>query len=75
MSSEHFIAVTNSGAAALADDPVTKAFASTLPVAKFYPSNNPKWGAAQGAIRQQMGIIAQGSDPASVLQKIQQAAS
>ncbi|MVU75822.1 extracellular solute-binding protein [Nocardia sp. ET3-3] len=75
VSSEHFIAVTNSGATALADDPVTKAFASTLPVAKFYPSNNPKWGAAQGAIRQQMGTIAQGSDPATVLQKIQQAAS
>ncbi|WP_040813209.1 extracellular solute-binding protein [Nocardia concava] len=75
VSSEHFIPITNSAAAALADDPVTKAFAATLPVAKFYPSNNPKWGAAQGAIRQQMGTIAQGSDPASVLQKIQQAAS
>ncbi|MTE16019.1 extracellular solute-binding protein [Nocardia aurantiaca] len=75
VSSEHFIPVTTSGATALADDPVTKAFAATLPVAKFYPSNNPKWGAAQGAIRQQMGTIAQGSDPASVLQKIQQAAS
>ncbi|AYF74213.1 extracellular solute-binding protein [Nocardia yunnanensis] len=75
VSGEHFIAVTNTGAAALTDDPVTKAFAATLPVAKFYPSNNPKWGAAQGAIRQQMGTIAQGSDPASVLQKIQQAAS
>ncbi|MEC3915768.1 extracellular solute-binding protein [Nocardia sp. CDC160] len=75
VSSEHFIPITNSAAAALVDDPVTKAFAATLPVAKFYPSNNPKWGAAQGAIRQQMGTIAQGSDPASVLQKIQQAAS
>ncbi|MEC3956903.1 extracellular solute-binding protein [Nocardia sp. CDC153] len=75
VSGEHFIAVTNSGAAALADDPVTKAFAATLPTAKFYPSNNPKWGAAQGAIAQQMGTITQGGDPASVLQKIQQAAS
>ncbi|MGW4122526.1 extracellular solute-binding protein [Nocardia sp. NPDC004711] len=75
VSGEHFIPITTSGAAALTDDPVTKAFAATLPVAKFYPSNNPKWGAAQGAIRQQMGTIAQGSDPASVLQKIQQAAS
>ncbi|MGV9665533.1 extracellular solute-binding protein [Nocardia niigatensis] len=72
---EHFIPITTSGAAALTDDPVTKAFATTLPAAKFYPSNNPKWGAAQGAIRQQMGTIAQGSDPASVLQKIQQAAN
>ncbi|MFI5781652.1 extracellular solute-binding protein [Nocardia sp. NPDC051570] len=73
--SEHFIPITNTGMQALADDPVTKAFAATLPVAKFYPSNNPKWAAAQGAIRQQIGTIAQGADPASVLGKIQQAAS
>lgn len=75
VSSEHFIPITNSGAAALADDPVTKAFAATLPVAQFYPSNNPKWAAAQGAIQQQMGTITQGGDPAAVLQKIQQAAN
>ncbi|MFC9896792.1 extracellular solute-binding protein [Nocardia sp. NPDC127579] len=72
---EGFIPITNSGAAKLADDPVTKAFAATLPVARFYPSNNPKWGPAQGAIRQQMGTIAQGADPAAVLTKIQQAAN
>nr|WP_221333262.1 extracellular solute-binding protein [Nocardia transvalensis] len=72
---EHFIPITASGTQAMADDPVVKAFSTTLPVAKFYPSNNPKWGAAQGAIRQQMGTVAQGADPASVLQKIQQAAS
>ncbi|MCM6774778.1 extracellular solute-binding protein [Nocardia sp. CDC159] len=72
---EHFIPITDSGTKAMADDPVTKAFAATLPVAKFYPSNNPKWGAAQGAIRQQMGTVAQGADPAAVLGKIQQAAS
>ncbi|WP_067715041.1 extracellular solute-binding protein [Nocardia yamanashiensis] len=75
VSGEHFIPITESAAKALADDPVTKAFAATLPVAKFYPSNNPKWGAAQGAIKQQMGTIAQGSDPAAVLAKIQQAAN
>ncbi len=71
---EGFIPITNSGAAKLAADPVTKAFAATLPVAQFYPSNNPKWGPAQGAIRQQMGTIAQGADPAAVLTKIQDAA-
>ncbi|MEV0298055.1 extracellular solute-binding protein [Nocardia sp. NPDC050710] len=71
---EGFIAITKSGASALTDDPVTKAFVATLPVAKFYPSNNPKWGAAQGAIKQQMGTIAQGADPAAVLAKIQEAA-
>lgn len=74
VSTEGFIPITNSAATKLADDPVTKAFASTLPVAKFYPSNNPKWAAAQGAIRQQMGTIAQGADPAQVLQRIQEAA-
>ncbi|MFF0489543.1 extracellular solute-binding protein [Nocardia sp. NPDC004068] len=72
---EHFIPITNSGAQALAEDPVTKAFGATLPAARFYPSNNPKWGAAQGAIRQQMGTVAQGADPGAVLGKIQQAAS
>ncbi|MEV6774288.1 extracellular solute-binding protein [Nocardia sp. NPDC051030] len=72
---EHFIPVTTSGLAATADDPVTKTFAATLPVAQFYPSNNPKWAAAQGVIKQQMGTITQGSDPADVLKKVQQAAS
>ncbi|MEU2041495.1 extracellular solute-binding protein [Nocardia niwae] len=72
---EGFIPITQSAAAALAEDPVTKAFAATLPVARFYPSNNPKWAAAQGAIRQQMGTIGQGADPAQVLRRIQEAAN
>jgi multiple sugar transport system substrate-binding protein len=71
---EGFIPITNSAAAKLAGDPVTKAFGPTLSVAKFYPSNNAKWAAAQGAIRQQMGTIGQGADPAQVLQHIQEAA-
>ncbi|WP_280465778.1 extracellular solute-binding protein [Nocardia brasiliensis] len=74
VSTEGFIPITNTAAAKLASDPVTKAFGSTLAVAQFYPSNNPKWAAAQGAIRQQMGTIAQGTDPAQVLQRIQEAA-
>ncbi|WP_245659785.1 extracellular solute-binding protein [Nocardia gamkensis] len=72
---EGFIPITHSAATALAEDPVTKAFAATLPVARFYPSNNPKWAAAQGAIRQQMGTIGQGADPAQVLRRIQEAAN
>ncbi|WP_280254195.1 extracellular solute-binding protein [Nocardia abscessus] len=72
---EGFIPITHSAATTLADDPVTKAFAATLPVARFYPSNNPKWAAAQGAIRQQMGTIGQGADPAQVLRRIQEAAN
>ncbi|WP_234391296.1 extracellular solute-binding protein [Nocardia suismassiliense] len=74
VSKEGFIPITNSAAAKLAADPVTKAFGPTLAVAKFYPSNNAKWAAAQGAIRQQMGTIAQGTDPAQVLARVQEAA-
>lgn len=72
---EHFIPVTLSGLNALAEDPVTRAFGATLPVARFYPSSNPKWGAAQGAIKQQMGTITQGADPTVVLTKIALAAN
>ncbi|NNH74823.1 extracellular solute-binding protein [Nocardia uniformis] len=75
VSNENFIPITVSGAEALADDPVAEAFSATLPTAEFYPSNNPKWAAAQGTMQQQMGTIAQGADPAEVLRKIQQAAS
>ncbi|MEV6217428.1 extracellular solute-binding protein [Nocardia sp. NPDC051833] len=75
VAAENFIPITKSAINALAENPVTKAFAATLPTARFYPSNNPNWGAAQGAIRQQMGTVVQGQDPAAVLAKIQQAAS
>ncbi|RJO77202.1 extracellular solute-binding protein [Nocardia panacis] len=71
---EGFIPITNSAAAKLADDPVTKAFGPTLPAAKFYPSNNANWAKAQGAIRQQIGTIGQGTDPAQVLARIADAA-
>ncbi|MFC9998362.1 extracellular solute-binding protein [Nocardia sp. NPDC127526] len=72
---EHFIPITASAVTALADDPVTKIFGATLPVARFYPSNNPNWAAVQGSIQQNMGTIAQGADPAEVLKKIQAAAN
>ena len=74
VAAEHFIPVTASGTRAMADDPVVRTFSPTLPAARFYPSNNPQWGAVQGALRQQIGTVAQGADPASVLDKIQQAA-
>ncbi|MBF6060059.1 extracellular solute-binding protein [Nocardia terpenica] len=72
---EHFIPVTTSGVQAMADDPVVKAFAATMPVAKFYPSNDPKWAAVEGAMKQQLGTVTQGADPATVLKAVQQAAS
>ena len=71
---EHFIPITTSGAQASSDDPVTRTFAATLPVARFYPSGDPGWAAVQGAIRQQIGTVAQGADPDRVLDRIAQAA-
>ncbi|MEU6565121.1 extracellular solute-binding protein [Nocardia nova] len=71
---EHFIPITTSGTRALSDDPVTRAFAATLPVARFYPSGDPGWAAVQGAIRQQIGTVTQGADPGQVLDRIARAA-
>lgn len=71
---EHFIPITASGRRALAGDPVTDTFAPTLPTAHFYPSGDPHWAALQGAIRQQIGTIAQGADPARILDRIAQEA-
>jgi multiple sugar transport system substrate-binding protein len=72
--SEGFIPITRSGAAALADTPVTRAFGGTLPYAKFYPSSNPKWVTVQAAIQQNIGTVAQGADPQTVLARIQRVA-
>lgn len=71
---EGFIPVTAGAVEALKDDPVTRAFGPTLPSARFYPSNNPKWAAAQAALQQNIGTIAQGASASEVLKKIQQAA-
>ncbi len=70
---EHFIPITTSGTRELSEDPVTRAFAATLPVARFYPSGDPGWSAVQGAIRQQIGTVAQGADPEQVLDRIARA--
>lgn len=72
--SEHFIPITAAATRALADDPVTRAFAPTLTTARFYPSGDPGWPAVQGAIQQQIGTVAQGTDPARVLARIAEAA-
>lgn len=72
---EGFIPITSSAAEVLKDEPTTKPFLATLPNAKFYPSNNPKWPAAQGAIQQTVGTLDQGASPADVIGKIEQAAN
>jgi len=67
VTTEHFLPVTKSGTT----DPTLKGFLDALPDAKFYPSTNPKWSAAQGAFQSLIGEIGQGKDPADVLKQIQ----
>lgn len=71
---EGFIPITESGGEELSDNPAIKPFLETLSAAKFYPSNNPAWPAAQGAMQQNVGTIGQGTDPADVVQQIAEAA-
>jgi len=49
-------------------------FLQALPDAKFYPSTNKGWSAAQGAFQSSIGQIAQGKEPADVLGGIQEKA-
>ncbi|WP_265520759.1 extracellular solute-binding protein [Oerskovia flava] len=68
---EGFLPVTQSGSEALADKETIAPFLDLLPAAQFYPSTNPQWSTAQGAMQQLYGQVAQGSDPAEVLGEIQ----
>ncbi len=68
---EGFLPTTQSGAEALADKVEIATFLEALPDAKFYPSTNPNWSATQGALQSLVGQIAQGSEPAAVMQEIQ----
>jgi multiple sugar transport system substrate-binding protein len=73
VTSENFLPVTKSAAENF-DDPEMEVFLQALPDAKFYPSTNPAWSAAQGAMQSLIGQIAQGKDPAAVLSQIAQKA-
>jgi multiple sugar transport system substrate-binding protein len=68
---ENFLPVTKSGAEQLGDDPDMKVFIDALPDAKFYPSTNTGWSAAQGGFQSLIGQIAQGKDPSAILSEIQ----
>ncbi len=70
VSTEHFLPVTKSAAASF-DDPSLKVFLDALPNAKFYPSTNPNWAAAQGAFQTLIGEIGQGKAADDVLKQIQ----
>lgn len=68
---EGFLPTTKSGADAMASDEAIKPFLDLLPDAKFYPSTNPNWAAAQGAIQSQIGQLGQGANPSELLKSIQ----
>ncbi len=70
VTTEKFLPVTKSAAAAFSD-PSLQVFLDALPSAKFYPSTNPNWSAAQGAFQSLVGQIGQGKSPADVLGEIQ----
>lgn len=70
VTTENFLPVTKSAAEQM-DNPDMEVFLEALPDAKFYPSTNPGWSAAQGGFQSLIGQIAQGKDPASVLSEIQ----
>jgi multiple sugar transport system substrate-binding protein len=67
---ENFLPVTKSASAEF-DNADMKVFLDALPEAKFYPSTNKAWSAAQGAFQSLIGQIAQGKEPADVLAQIQ----
>ena len=68
---EGFLPTTKSGADSMASNTDIKPFLDLLPNAKFYPSTNPNWSAAQGAIQSQIGQLGQGANPSDLLKSIQ----
>ncbi|WP_345761834.1 extracellular solute-binding protein [Diaminobutyricibacter sp. McL0608] len=71
VSTEGFLPTTKSGATEMASNETIKPFLDLLPNAQFYPSTNPNWTAAQGAMQSQIGQLAQGAKPADLLKAIQ----
>lgn len=74
VSTEGFLPTTKSGGEQLAGEQDLKVFLDLLESAQFYPTTNPAWDATNGAIKSLVGQLAQGKDPAEVLQQIQQKA-
>ena len=72
---EGFLPTTKSGADQMGSNETIKPFLDLLPNAKFYPSTNPNWSAAQGAIQSQIGQLGQGANPSDLLKAIQSKAS
>ncbi|WP_426625046.1 extracellular solute-binding protein [Leifsonia sp. McL0607] len=72
---EGFLPTTKTGADTMGSNADIKPFLDLLPNAKFYPSTNKDWSAAQGAIQSQIGQLGQGADPATLLKSIQSKAT
>lgn len=73
VTTEKFLPVTKSVAEGFSN-PDLQVFIDILPSAQFYPSTNPGWSAAQGGFQSLIGQIAQGKEPAEVLDAIQEKA-
>lgn len=67
---EGFLPVTKSGSKKLESDEDLKPFLDLLPDAKFYPSTNSKWSAADGAFKSLFGEL-ESKPAADVLKQIQ----
>ncbi|WP_040166037.1 extracellular solute-binding protein [Microbacterium gorillae] len=67
---EGFLPTTKSGSEKLASDEALKPFLDVLPNAKFYPSTNAKWSAADSAFKSLFGQL-QTKPAADVLKEIQ----
>jgi multiple sugar transport system substrate-binding protein len=58
-----------------ARDPIQRVFINLAPVAKFYPTTNPVWGAMQGKMKSTLGLALEGPvTPKQVLEALQRSA-
>ncbi|HET7328149.1 MAG TPA: extracellular solute-binding protein [Nocardioidaceae bacterium] len=69
VTTENFLPVTQSAAEQM-NNPDLQVFLEALPDAKFYPSTNPAWAEAQGAIQTLIGQIGQGKPADEVMSQI-----
>ncbi|WUH99562.1 extracellular solute-binding protein [Spirillospora sp. NBC_00431] len=74
VSTEGFLPVTRSAGDALSSDPYYRPFVAALANGRFAPTDEPAWNAVAGAAKQQLGSAVAGSDPKSVLGKLQKTA-
>ncbi|MFJ1970215.1 extracellular solute-binding protein [Streptomyces sp. NPDC087903] len=75
LSTEGFLSVTKSAGEALSSDAAYyKPFVDALDNAEFAPTDNPRWVAVDGAVKQRIGTAVSSGDPEKVLAEIQRTA-